>query len=178
MKQAPVQIAVIGAGDCGPRLAGLAEEVGRHLAEAGAVLLTGGRGGVMAAASRGARSAGGRTVGILPGADPRSSPPDEAVELALYTGMGQARNLVLVLSAQAVIAVGGAWGTLSEVAMALKHGRPVVLLESWELRRPDGYPEPRLQRAETPAEAVAKALAATGAAGPGAYPCPGRGCAP
>lgn len=173
MTEAPVQIAVIGAGDCGPRLAGLAEEVGRRLAEAGAVLLTGGRGGVMAAACRGARSAGGRTVGILPGADPLSSPPDEAVELALYTGMGQARNLVLVLSAQAVIAVGGAWGTLSEVAMALKHGRPVVLLESWELQRPDGRPEPRLQGAATPAEAVTRALAATAAAGPGACPFPG-----
>lgn len=160
MRRAPLQIAVVGAGEAGHDLTRLAEEVGRRLAEAGAVVLTGGRGGVMAAACRGARAARGRTVGILPGGDERSSPPDDGVELAIYTGMGQARNLVLVLSAQAVIAVGGGWGTLSEVAMALKHGRQVVLLESWDLRRPDGAPEPRLQRAATAAEAVEKALAA------------------
>jgi uncharacterized protein (TIGR00725 family) len=156
------QLAVIGAAACGEELARLAEETGRQIALAGAVLLTGGRGGVMAAASCGARAAGGRTVGILPGDGPASSPPNEAVEVAVYTGIGQARNQVLVLSAAAVIAVGGAWGTLSEIACAVKYGRPVVLLASWELRRPDGRPEPLLLRADAPAEAVALALAAAG----------------
>lgn len=140
------------------RLATLAREVGRRLAEAGTVVLTGGRGGVMEAASRGARDAGGRTVGILPGASAAESPPNEAVELALFTGLGQARNLVLVLSSSVVIAVGGGWGTLSEIAMALKHGIPVVTLESWTLERPDGATEPRLVVASTAQEAVARAL--------------------
>jgi uncharacterized protein (TIGR00725 family) len=154
-----LQIAVVGAGVCGAELARLAEEVGGGLARAGALVLTGGRGGVMAAASRGARAAGGRTVGVLPGAGAAESPPNEAVEVALYTGMGQARNQVLVLSARAVIAVGGGWGTLSEIALALKHGVPVVTLASWRLERPDGAPEPRLTRAETAAEAVEAAVA-------------------
>lgn len=159
------QLAVVGAGSCGPDLDRLARAVGRELAQAGAVVLTGGRGGVMAAASAGAREAGGRTIGVLPGAHAAESPPDEAVETALFTGLGQGRNLVLVLSAAAVIAVGGSWGTLSEIAMALKHGIPVVTLESWSLQRPDGEPEPRLLSASTPAEAVATALDAARRAG-------------
>lgn len=158
------RIAVVGAGVCGERLAGLARETGRRIAAAGAVLLSGGRGGVMAAASEGARAAGGLTVGVLPGTDARASPPDPAVQLPLFTGLGQARNLVLVLSAEAVIAVGGAWGTLSEIALALKHGRPVVLLESWSLERPDGVPEPRLVTAADPEEAVRRALELAGEA--------------
>ena len=153
-----VQIAVVGAGVCGPGLAGLAEEVGAAIARSGAVLLTGGRTGVMAAASLGARRAGGLVVGILPGADATASRPNDGVEVALFTGLGQARNVVLVLSAAAVVAVGGGWGTLSEIATALKHGRPVVLLESWDLQRPDGVPEPLLHRAADPESAVARAL--------------------
>jgi uncharacterized protein (TIGR00725 family) len=153
-----IQLAVVGAGACAEPLAGLARRVGRAVAEAGAVLLTGGRGGVMAAASEGAREAGGTVVGILPGADAASSPPAAAVELALFTGLGQARNQVIVLSAAAVVAVGGGWGTLSEIACAVKHGVPVVTLESWRLERPDGAAEPLLGRAETPEEAVAEAL--------------------
>jgi uncharacterized protein (TIGR00725 family) len=158
-------VAVSGAGTCDERLAALAEETGREIARAGAVLLTGGRGGVMAAACRGARAEGGLTVGILPGAGPEESPPDDAVEVAIFTGLGQARNLVLVLSAAAVVAVGGAWGTLSEIALALKHGRPVVTLASWDLGRPDGRAEPLLTRAETPREAVAAALRAAAGRG-------------
>jgi len=155
-----IPIAVVGAGACGAALAGLAERVGEGLARAGATVLTGGRGGVMAAASRGARAGGGSTVGILPGTGATESPPNPDVELALYTGLGQARNLVLVLSARAVIAVGGSWGTLSEIALALKHGIPVVTLESWHLDRPDGAPEPLLSAAASAEEAVAAALAA------------------
>jgi hypothetical protein len=149
---------VVGAATCDDALAAQAHEVGRRLAEAGAVVLTGGRGGVMEAASRGARDAAGRTVGILPGASAAETPPNDAVELPLFTGFGQARNMVLVLSAQAVIAVGGGWGTLSEIALALKHGRPVVTLGSWSLQRPDGEAEPRLAVATTAEEAVARAL--------------------
>ena len=114
----------------------------------------------MAAASRGARQAGGRTVGVLPAIGATDSPPNDDVETAIFTGMGQARNLVLVLSARAVIAVGGGWGTLSEIAMALKHRIPVVTLASWDLERPDGAAEPLLTSAATPEEAVRVALEA------------------
>ena len=160
MPPRPVQIAVVGAGTCGADLAEAARAVGRELARAGAVVLTGGRTGVMEAASAGAREAGGLTVGILPGAGAAESPPNPAVQVALYTGLGQARNQVLVLSAEAVIAVGGAWGTLNEIALALKHRIPVVTLKSWDLRRPDGDDEPLLARADTAEEAVKLALEA------------------
>jgi uncharacterized protein (TIGR00725 family) len=108
----------------------------------------------MEAAARGARDAGGRTIGILPGSGPQDSPPNPWIEIPVYTGMGQARNVVLVLSADGVVAVGGEWGTLSEIAMAAKHARPVVLLGSWELTPP---PSSRLSTpptAATPADAV------------------------
>jgi len=124
------RVAVIGEATCSPEEAGLAEEVGRRLAGAGALLFTGGRGGVMEAASRGARLAGGLTVGILPGES-----ADEAnawVALPVVTGLGEARNAVLIRSVQAVIAVGGGYGTLSEIAFALKFGRPVVGLGTWQ----------------------------------------------
>lgn len=160
-----LQIAVVGAGSLGPepegvRLGLLAREVGRSLATAGATLLTGGRGGVMEAAGAGASAAGGRVVGILPGADRAASPPNPHVQAAVFTGMGQARNQILVLSADAVIAVGGGWGTLSEIALALKQGRDVVSLESWTPSRPDSSVEPRLHVASDPRGAVAKALRA------------------
>jgi hypothetical protein len=155
-----LHIAVAGAGSCDGALARQAEEVGRLLARAGAVVLTGGRTGVMAAASSGARAEGGLVVGILPGRDEAESPPDPAVEVAVFTGLGQARNQVLVLSAAAVVAVGGTWGTLSEIALALKHGIPVVTLAGWRPERPDGAQEPLLEVASSPADAVARALAA------------------
>jgi uncharacterized protein (TIGR00725 family) len=112
----------------------------------------------MAAAARGARSAGGLTVGILPGASARRHPPNPHIELCIYTGMGQARNLVLVLSSAAVIGIGGGWGTLTEIGHALKHEIPVVLLESWELERPDRLPERLLLRADSPLQAVELAI--------------------
>jgi len=147
------QIAVVGAASCGDRTARLAEEVGRLLAGEGAAVLTGGGGGVMEAASRGATEAGGQTVGILPGTDRRATPPNAWVDTALFTGLGQARNVVLVLSADAVVAIGGSWGTLSEIALAAKHGRPVVLLDSWSLRPPDAS-DSGLPVATDPTDAV------------------------
>ncbi|MEM8961975.1 MAG: TIGR00725 family protein [Acidobacteriota bacterium] len=134
--QRPLSIAVIGAGDCDDSLAREANLVGAEIARRGSVLICGGRSGVMAAASQGARLAGGTVVGVLPGRDAIESPPNTHVSLALFTGLGQARNLVVVLSAAAVIAIGGGWGTLSEIALARKHGIPVVFLGSWALEPP------------------------------------------
>ena len=158
MSDEPCLIAVIGAAECDPGLRRLALEVGRRLASRGATLLCGGRTGVMESAAEGAAREGGRTVGILPGRDARESPPNRFVELPIFTGMGQARNQILVLSARAVIGIGGGWGTLSEIGLALKHRIPVVLLESWDLARPDREEDPLLVAAATPEEAVIKAL--------------------
>ncbi len=153
-----LQIAVIGAGECDESVWRTAFAVGEGLARAGCHLICGGRGGVMAAASRGARAAGGTVVGILPGVDAHESPADDAVSVAVYTGMGQARNLTVVLSAAAAIAIHGGWGTLSEIALALKHRIPVIALDSWSLSRPDGRVEPLLRTARTPRHAVELAL--------------------
>jgi uncharacterized protein (TIGR00725 family) len=138
-----------------------AEEVGRLLAEAGAVVLTGGGTGVMEAACRGARAAGGITLGVLPGSDASQSPPNEHVSLSVFTGMGDARNSILVRTADAVIAIGGSWGTLSEIALASKVGRPIILLGTWGITPPDrsiAVP-PRARDAQ---EAVSLALKAAG----------------
>ncbi len=158
-----LRIAVAGGAACGEEHRRLAYDTGREIARVG-VLLCGGGGGVMAAAAEGARAGGGLTVGILPGASAAESPPNPHIQLPIYTGLGQARNLVLVLSAHAVIAVGGEWGTLAEIAMAIKHGRPVVRLDSWRLEPPSGAREPLLTRADSPAQAVAAAVAAAGEA--------------
>ena len=138
-----------------------AKRVGRLLAQAGAVVLTGGGTGVMEAASRGAANAGGTALAVLPGSNATESPPNRYVSLAVFTGMGDARNSILVRSADAVIAIGGAWGTLSEIALASKVGRPVVLLGTWDVSPPDrsiAVPP----KASTPEEAVALALDAAG----------------
>jgi uncharacterized protein (TIGR00725 family) len=138
-----------------------AEHVGRLLATAGAVVLTGGGTGVMEAASRGARTAGGTALAVLPGSDSSESPPNEHVSLAVFTGMRDARNSILVRTADAVIAIGGSWGTLSEIALAGKVGRPVVLLGTWEITPPDrSIPVP--PRAKDAEEAVSLALRAAG----------------
>lgn len=121
-----VRIAIAGAGICGPELMEAAETVGRLVAEAGAVLICGGLGGVMEGAARGAVSAGGLTVGILPGRDARNANP--YIQVPLPTGMGEGRNVLVARTADVMIAIGGEWGTLSEVAMARKCGVPVVLL--------------------------------------------------
>ncbi|HEU4328984.1 MAG TPA: TIGR00725 family protein [Roseiflexaceae bacterium] len=148
-------VAVCGAGRCGPDLAALAESVGRGLAEAGALLVCGGQGGVMAAACQGARLAGGTTVGLLPGLDRDEANPDVLIPIA--TGLGEGRNLLIVRAADAVIAIGGEYGTLSEIALARKLGKLVVGLRTWELGAgEDG--RPHILPAATPAEAVALAL--------------------
>lgn len=149
-------VAVIGAGLCSEQEATLAEEVGRRLAEAGAVVLTGGRGGVMAAASRGAAQAGGLVIGILPGEDANQANP--WVTLPIVTGLGEARNAVLMRTAQVVIAVGGEYGTLSEIAFALKFGRPVVGLHTWRAVNSTGERLP-IHTAASASEAVTAALA-------------------
>ncbi|MGC8873988.1 MAG: TIGR00725 family protein [Chloroflexia bacterium] len=155
MNPAP-RIAVCGASRCDPATYEQARQVGELLARAGAIVLTGGLGGVMEAACRGAREAGGLTVGILPGEDVRDA--NRYVWLPIATGMGQARNVILVLTASAVVAIAGEAGTLSEIALALKMGRPVVALASWRLQRSDGKEETRVHAVFSPQEAAALAL--------------------
>ncbi len=125
-------VAVAGAGRASAEVAGLAEHVGRLLAEAGAVVVTGGLGGVMEAASRGASQAGGRVLAILPG-ESRHEATRHAT-LAVATGAGQARNVAIAATCDGMIAVDGEWGTLSEIGLARKLGRPVVALAGWEIR--------------------------------------------
>ena len=122
-------IAVIGAGDAGEATRAIAFKVGNAIARNGVVLVCGGRGGVMEAAAQGARSGGGHTVGILPSYNRASA--NAHIEFAIATGMGEARNTIVVASADAIIALPGEAGTLSEIALALKIGRPVVALGAW-----------------------------------------------
>ena len=151
-------IAVVGPGsDADADTLAAAEQVGRLVAEAGHQVVTGGLGGVMAAAARGARAAGGTAVALLPGDDPASANADSDVVVA--TGLGQGRNLLVVRSAAAVIAIGGSWGTLSEVAFARRLGRPVVWLLGWQV---DGPADP-VPSAPSPQAAVALTLAALSA---------------
>jgi uncharacterized protein (TIGR00725 family) len=152
-------IAVIGAGECDRETYDVAYEVGKLIAERGAMVVTGGRTGVMEAASRGARDAGGLVVGILPDRD--ASAANDAVEVAIPTGMGELRNGLVVGSAEAVIAVGGEWGTLSEIGFALKMGKPVVGWNTWKFVR-HGAPEDGMLSASTAAEAVRLAFARCG----------------
>jgi uncharacterized protein (TIGR00725 family) len=147
-----VQVSVVGSG---AEHEANAEEVGRLLAERGATVVTGGLGEVMAAAARGAKGAGGTTIGILPGETRADANP--WLDHVVVTGIGHGRNLAVVASGDAVIAVGGRYGTLAEIGFALTLGRPVVVLEpGWEV---DGA-----QRAHTSAEAVELALAAVSSA--------------
>jgi uncharacterized protein (TIGR00725 family) len=127
----PVAIAVIGASDASPEQLGEAEAAGRRLAQLGAVVVTGGRGGVMEAACRGAKSAGGQTVGILPGVDRADA--NAFVDVAIPTGLGEMRNALVARAGLAVVAVGGAWGTLAEIAFARAAGKAVFGVGSWEL---------------------------------------------
>jgi hypothetical protein len=156
----PPVVAVIGDGDPrGPdahRILEGAEEVGSLLARAGAVVVTGGMGGVMRAASRGAAGSGGMTIGILPGAD--AAEANEYVSVAIPTGLGVVRNLVVVTAADVVVAVGGRHGTLSEIGLALRMGREVVTLGSWRVESDQRISGPRLHRARDPREAAQLAL--------------------
>lgn len=133
-------VAVVGPGEASPEELHTAEEVGAGLAAAGAVVVTGGLGGVMEAACRGARSRRGRTLGILPGDDRDAA--NGWVEIAVPTGMGELRNGLVVRAADAVVAIGGGHGTLSEIALALKLGRPVVGLGTWEVHGVDHVSTP------------------------------------
>jgi len=150
-----VIVAVIGAGQCSEEVARVAESVGRELARRGAALVCGGLGGVMEAACRGAKSEGGLTIGILPGFSRREANP--YVDIPVVTGLGEARNVIVVRTAQAVIAVNGEYGTLSEIAYALKLGIPVVGLNTWQLAK-QGQRVPAIVEAATPGEAVDRAL--------------------
>ena len=124
-------VAVVGPGEASAEEAEIASAVGAGLARSGAIVVTGGRGGVMAAASRGAAESGGTTVGILPGTSRAEA--NEWVQVALPTGLGELRNGLIVRAADAVIAVGGAYGTLSEIALALKTGVPVIGVGTWDI---------------------------------------------
>jgi uncharacterized protein (TIGR00725 family) len=155
-----VYVSVIGPGEADPAALDAAEQVGRELAQRGAIVVCGGRGGVMEAACRGARAGGGTTVGILP--DPDRTHANAYLDVALPTGMGELRNGLVARAGDAVIAVGGEFGTLSEIAFALKLGRPVVGLRTWELARA-GQPVDAIVAVATPAEAVTRALELAGA---------------
>ena len=148
-------IAVIGGSQCSKEETRLAEEVGRELARRGAILICGGLGGVMEAACRGASSEGGTTIGILPGDDSQAANPH--VQIPIVTGIGYARNVTVVKSAQAVIAVGGSYGTLSEISHALQNGIPVIGLNTWSLSR-NNQQDKSIIPAQSPTEAVDKAL--------------------
>jgi hypothetical protein len=140
---------------CDAATAALAEEVGRHIAGAGALLVCGGLGGVMAAACQGATQAGGVTLGLLPGSERSAANP--FVQIAIPTGMGHARNVLIVQTADVVIAVHGAYGTLSEIALARACGRRVIGLQTWSLGD-DAVGQPHVIPANTPTEAVTIAL--------------------
>jgi uncharacterized protein (TIGR00725 family) len=148
-------IAVIGGNQCSPQEAQLAEEVGRELAMRGAILVCGGLGGIMEAACKGAQSAGGTTIGILPG-DSRQA-ANRYVQIPIVTGLGYARNLAVVKSAQAVIAIDGSYGTLSEISHALQSGIPVIGINTWSLSR-NGQQDKSIIPAQNAVEAVNKAL--------------------
>lgn len=128
-------IGVMGGSSCTPEEYELARAVGRLVAGRGFVLLCGGGSGVMEAAAAGAKEAGGLTVGILPGSDASESPANAHIDIALFTGLSDARNAVNVKSSEAVIAIGGGHGTLSEIALALRNGRPVIALRTWTVAR-------------------------------------------
>jgi uncharacterized protein (TIGR00725 family) len=147
----PLYVAVVGSGEVTGELYELAREVGRHVAERNGVVVCGGLSGVMEAAARGAAEAGSVAIGILPDEDRRRA--NEYLTYSVATGTGQARNLAVVCSGDVVIAVGGEYGTLSEIGLALKVGRPVIALGSWDL---GGH----VTVAVSPGEAVEVAFAA------------------
>jgi len=148
-------VAVVGGGEAGTEACAAAEEIGRQLARQGAVVVCGGLGGVMEAACRGAKHGGGTTVGILPTDDRADANP--WVDVVVATGLGEARNALVVRTADVLIAVDGEFGTLSEIALALRTGTRVVGVATWELAGPGLVSDP-IVRARTPAEAVARAL--------------------
>jgi len=160
--------AVAGGGACTAEEAAAARETGRLLARAGFVLVTGGLGGVMEAASRGAREGGGLVLALLPGTEAADANP--FVEVAIPTGLGDARNALLAAAGEVLIAVGGGAGTLSEIALALKRGTPVVGLGTWALDAARLPPGAGIRPAASPAEAVRLAVEAVEGRTPGRLP--------
>lgn len=150
-----IRIGVVGPADCSAEVYRLAEEVGLRIGRSGAVLVCGGRSGVMEAAAKGAKEAGGITVGILPGDNDSNANP--YIDIPIVTAMGNARNVINVLTSQVIIAIEGSYGTLSEIALAMKCHIPVIGLKTWNISNPGGNPLP-VYLAETPEEAVREAL--------------------
>ena len=154
-------IGVFGSGNVTPAEAEwqAALAVGRGLAQKGIVVLTGGLGGIMTAANMGAKEAGGTTLGILPGTR-ETTPANKFVDIAVYSGMGEARNAINVKSCHAAIAIGGEYGTLSEIALGLKGNCPMILLDSWSMEPHGGLQHPDWQVAANAEHAVALAVQA------------------
>ena len=152
-----MMISVVGGDSAPPEVLTAAEALGRELARRGCTVVCGGRGGVMEAVCRGARTEGGHTLGILPGADRADSNP--YVEFPVPTGLGYARNVIVVLSGEAVVAVDGSFGTLSEIAHALQYGKPVIGLHTWHFQN-ESSGDAAVIRATDPADAAEKAVAA------------------
>jgi uncharacterized protein (TIGR00725 family) len=153
--QSRPRIGVMGPGFCSPEVYELARQVGLLIGQKGAILITGGLGGIMEAAAKGAKEAGGITIGILPGND--ATEANRYIDVPIVTDLGNARNVINVLTSQAIIAIRGAFGTLSEVALALKCSIPVVGLQTWSLVSPKGKAPPVIP-ADSPEEAVETAL--------------------
>ncbi len=150
-------VAVVGSGEAGEATCALARDLGREVARRGAVVVCGGLGGVMEAACRGAKEEGGTTLGILPPGDDRRA-ANPFVDVAVATGLGEVRNALVARTADVVVAVAGEFGTLSEIALALRMGKPVVGLSTWELAR-GGRPVEAILRASSAVEAAELALA-------------------
>ncbi len=150
-----MQIGVIGSGKCSEEIVKIATDVGREIARSGATLVCGGMGGVMEAVAKGAKEEGGRTIGILPGFNKKQA--NKYIDFFIVTGMGEGRNVIVVKSSDAIIAIAGGSGTLSEIAFALNASIPVIGLNTWDLRisgrRPEG-----IIKARSAKDAVEKAL--------------------
>lgn len=149
-------VAVAGSNPCSDEEAALAFDLGRLLAERGVAVACGGTGGVMEAVCKGAHDAGGTTIGILPGGRDEANP---YIDIPVTTGLGESRNILVARAGQALIAIGRGFGTLSEIAFAIKAGVPVVGLASWDLEAAAGRPIAEYRTAQTPEQAVALALA-------------------
>ena len=154
-----MQISIVGEAGAAPEIVALAEEVGAELGRRGVILVCGGGHGVMEAVCRGAKSEGGTTVGILPSSDPSAG--NRWVDIRIPTGLGQGRNVIIARSGNAVIAIGGRYGTLSEIGHALKAGIPVVGLNTWTISK-QGAVDPSIIVATDAKDAVEKAVAAAG----------------
>jgi uncharacterized protein (TIGR00725 family) len=156
MTDKKIFISVVGESHASPEIAKLAEEVGVEIAKAGATLVCGGLKGVMESASKGAKSAGGTTIGILPGS--KREEANSYIDYPIITGLGYARNKLVIKTGHVVIAIGGYYGTLSEIAFALGYEIPVVGLNTWQFIHHNGQMDQKVHRVNTPKEAVSLAM--------------------